>query len=134
VYYSEFVAREGYAGALTTSYPRYNEIVNQASREADITVVYIHFGEEGKVEANKSQKLIAHMLIDAGADIVIGSHPHVLQEIEQYKEGIIFYSLGNFIFDQGGTYNRDSVLVQFTLDKQGNGKFEKQFLYQSNQQ
>ena len=123
-FYSELAARTEYAGALTTSYPRYNEIVNQASREADITVVYIHFGEENEGEANESQKLIAHMLIDAGADIVIGSHPHVLQEIEQYKEGIIFYSLGNFIFDQGGTYNRDSVLVQFTLDKQGNGKFE----------
>ena len=52
------------------------------------------------MRANEEQKRLGKMFIDAGADIVVGHHPHVVQELEQYKNGWIVYSLGNFIFDQ----------------------------------
>jgi poly-gamma-glutamate synthesis protein (capsule biosynthesis protein) len=50
--------------------------------------------------SNHIQKDLAHKFIDAGADLIIGSHPHVVQEVGLYKNKLIFYSLGNFIFDQ----------------------------------
>ena len=66
----------------------------------DIVVVSIHAGEEYSKEPTIFQKNFAKDAIDAGADLVIGHHPHVTQPVEQYKNGWIAYSLGNFIFDQ----------------------------------
>jgi poly-gamma-glutamate synthesis protein (capsule biosynthesis protein) len=51
-------------------------------------------------EPNEYQKKVARLAVDAGADLVVGSHPHVMQTLGQYKEKYIIYSLGNFIFDQ----------------------------------
>ena len=65
-----------------------------------ITIVYIHWGDEYKLTNNKRQQTLAHDFIDSGADVIIGHHPHVVQNIEIYKNKLIFYSLGNFIFDQ----------------------------------
>lgn len=72
----------------------------RALHDKAIIVPFVHWGDEYKINNNKSQENLAHELIDAGADVVIGSHPHVVQNIEKYKDKIIFYSLGNFIFDQ----------------------------------
>ncbi|MBI5221141.1 MAG: CapA family protein [Candidatus Liptonbacteria bacterium] len=63
-------------------------------------VVLIHWGEEYQLQANQIQQNIAHALINAGADTVVGHHPHVVENIEVYRGRPIFYSLGNFIFDQ----------------------------------
>ena len=60
----------------------------------------------------------------ANADIVIGSHPHVLQPVEKYKDGIIFYSMGNFVFDQGWSRTKDSMVLNYFVDKDGNLSFE----------
>jgi len=64
------------------------------------------------------KKNIAHEFVDAGADLVIGSHPHVIQGVEIYKDKAIFYSLGNFIFDQiqNGTKEGLTVGVKFGED------------------
>ncbi len=70
------------------------------SRAVDLLFVSLHWGEEYKEVPSAKQKEIAKKLIDAGADVIIGHHPHVVQEFEEYKNGLIFYSLGNFIFDQ----------------------------------
>lgn len=51
-------------------------------------------------DASKKQIDLAHLMIDSGADLIIGGHPHVIQNIEKYDNKLIFYSLGNFIFDQ----------------------------------
>lgn len=75
--------------------------VKELSGLYDIVVVLLHFGDEYQTKASETQKRIARMLVDAGADIVVGHHPHVAQEVERYKNGWIAYSLGNFIFDQG---------------------------------
>lgn len=71
-----------------------------AAEPVTTTIVSIHWGDEYKLVANKRQKTLAHDFVDAGADVVIGHHPHVVQNIELYKDRPIFYSLGNFIFDQ----------------------------------
>jgi len=67
---------------------------------ADIKIVSMHIGEEYQKKSNQEQQSFAQAAIDAGADLVIGHHPHVVQEIEKYKDKFIFYSLGNFVFDQ----------------------------------
>lgn len=71
-----------------------------AKTQADLTVVFMHWGVEYEQASRKNQQTLAHKIIDAGADVLIGSHPHVVQEMEIYKSKPIFYSLGNFIFDQ----------------------------------
>jgi len=63
-------------------------------------VVILHWGNEYKLKSSSAQRELAHQIIQAGADLIIGSHPHVVQEIEEYQNRLIFYSLGNFIFDQ----------------------------------
>lgn len=78
------------------------KLIKNVRREnsSDFVIVFIHWGEEYKPTSNAAQKELAHLMIDGGADLVIGSHPHVVEEIEQHKGKLIFYSLGNFIFDQ----------------------------------
>lgn len=76
------------------------EAVEDAKSRAKFLIINIHWGEEYKPNSNKSQQNLAHQLIDWGADAIIGHHPHVVQEVEVYKDKYIFYSLGNFIFDQ----------------------------------
>lgn len=72
----------------------------QAQSSADHVIVYMHWGPEYKYRPPDNIVEEAHWLIDHGADIVIGGHPHWVQGIEQYKNKPIVYSLGNFIFDQ----------------------------------
>ncbi|OHA85418.1 MAG: hypothetical protein A2591_02980 [Candidatus Yonathbacteria bacterium RIFOXYD1_FULL_52_36] len=67
---------------------------------ADLVVVSYHWGEEYQTHRNEWQADIAHQTVDAGALLVIGHHPHVVQEVEMYNGGVIAYSLGNFVFDQ----------------------------------
>lgn len=74
--------------------------VRLAREQADYVVVFMHWGDEYKEVHNATQEKLAHALIDAGADAVIGAHPHVVQDSETYAGKPIYYSLGNFIFDQ----------------------------------
>lgn len=66
----------------------------------EFLIVIVHWGEEYQHTPLISQKKLAHKVIEAGANLIIGSHSHIVQEIEEYKGRLIFYSLGNFIFDQ----------------------------------
>jgi gamma-polyglutamate biosynthesis protein CapA len=68
--------------------------------ESDVQIAYVHWGDEYEPEHNTAQERLAHDLIDRGVDAVVGHHPHVVQDIEIYDGKPIFYSLGNFIFDQ----------------------------------
>ena len=74
--------------------------IKSIKERSDFVVVYSHWGSEYQTEASGSQRKKAHEFIDAGADIVLGSHPHVVQPMEIYNNKAIFYSLGNFLFDQ----------------------------------
>ena len=73
--------------------------VRESLEVSDIQVVSLHWGEEYE-SFNQRQETLAHRLIDEGVDIVVGHHPHVVQDVAWYNGGVIFYSLGNFIFDQ----------------------------------
>ena len=72
----------------------------EATRASDLQVVFVHWGEEYALTASQAQRSLAHTLVDLGADAVIGHHPHVVQDVEVYRNAPVFYSLGNFIFDQ----------------------------------
>lgn len=72
------------------------------SAAADAVVVLVHWGEEYAPAPQPWQRALAHRWIDAGADAVLGHHPHVVQEVEEYRERFVAYSLGNFLFDQEG--------------------------------
>ncbi len=76
------------------------EKIRLAKQECDYVFVMVHWGKEHTDVLTDYQPLMAHKFIDAGADAVIGSHPHVLQGIEMYQDKPIFYSLGNFIFNR----------------------------------
>ncbi|PIR86025.1 hypothetical protein COU14_01270 [Candidatus Kaiserbacteria bacterium CG10_big_fil_rev_8_21_14_0_10_44_10] len=78
---------------------------------ADLTVAYIHWGTEYEPVNDDAQESLAHDLIDSGFDLVVGHHPHVVQNVERYKDGLIFYSLGNFVFDQYWTPEVQEGLV-----------------------
>jgi len=73
--------------------------LRQASRQADLVIAALHGGSIFQDEPTLRMIKQAHWAVDHGADIVIGHHPHVTQGIERYKEGLIAYSLGNFLFD-----------------------------------
>ena len=86
------------------------------SGQADIVVISLHWGVEYETASNAAQQRIAHQLIDAGADLIIGHHPHVPQEFETYKNGYIVYSLGNFVFDQNFSADtRRGLMLKVTL-------------------
>jgi poly-gamma-glutamate synthesis protein (capsule biosynthesis protein) len=92
--------------------------VAAARREADLVIVLLHSGYEGVQVPNKIQRQAAHAAIDAGAVLVIGSHPHVLQGVERYGNGVIAYSLGNFVFD--GLYGRsETAILHVTMGREG---------------
>ncbi|HXK36004.1 MAG TPA: CapA family protein [Candidatus Paceibacterota bacterium] len=92
-------AAERYAGVHCYAAARMQEDITAARSVADIVVVSFHAGEEYQPHT-AAQERIYRAAIDAGADLVIGHHPHVVQDVERYGGGWIAYSLGNFIFDQ----------------------------------
>lgn len=97
------------------------EDIDKIKNEADLVSVYFHWGKERSNYPNQTQIDFAHFAIDSGADLVIGSHPHVVQGIEKYKDKYIAYSLGNFCF--GGNknpYDKDSFIYQQTFNFEGN--------------
>lgn len=93
-----------------------NVIGSVKSLGAQLVIVSIHWGEEKATAPNDTQTELAHKAIDAGADLVLGTHPHVLQGIEKYNGKYIAYSLGNFCF--GGNNNpadKDTVIYRQTF-------------------
>lgn len=73
--------------------------IAEARAKADVVILYTHWGTE-YVPVTEKMKHLAREFVDAGVDLIIGSHPHVVQETEVYQGKTIYYSLGNFIFDQ----------------------------------
>lgn len=109
-----------YNYATGPSFEKVVENVRQSREQSDYVIVYAHWGQEYELEANTTQEDKAHQFIDAGADIIIGSHPHVVQQLEIYRGKLIVYSLGNFIFDQyfsKDVKERLAIGVSITNDK-----------------
>ncbi|MGE5372321.1 MAG: CapA family protein [Solirubrobacterales bacterium] len=96
--------------------------VRQARRKADLVIVMYHWGDEFTPKPTRLQRQLARNAIDAGADLVLGSHPHVLQPMETYRGRPIVYSLGNFVFDHKGEAQRTSTIFSCELTRAGAGK------------
>ncbi len=119
------VAFLGYTNLLPRSYGEQDSVpatsyldeeimkhdIETAKTLADIVVVSFHWGDEYKTKHNDFQERVAHEAIDAGASLVVGHHPHVIEEVEGYHGGYIAYSLGNFIFDQNFSEDTGKGLV-----------------------
>jgi poly-gamma-glutamate synthesis protein (capsule biosynthesis protein) len=118
---------------LVTSLVTFNEFIAEGSDAAfadtlqaisaraqdSFVIVFAHWGDE-YVPASERQKEWAHAFVDAGAHLVVGAHPHVVQEREEYKGVPIYYSLGNFIFDQYFQEEvRNGLALEVTLSKNG---------------
>ena len=85
--------------------------VKNAREKADVVVVSLHWGNEYETTQNPAQEKVSKALIDAGAQLIIGHHPHVIQPVEEYGGGYIAYSLGNFVFDQNSTQDTKTGLA-----------------------
>lgn len=99
------------------------ESISKVRNEVDTIILLWHWGEEYQTKFHLREQKLAHTLIDAGADIIVGHHPHVVQETEEYNGGYIAYSLGNFVFDQNFSEDtRRGLTLKITLR---NGKIFK---------
>ena len=97
--------------------------IRQYKQNGALIVMNIHWGVEGNKTCNRSQIKVAHFLIDAGVDLVIGHHPHVPQGIERYNGHYIIYSLGNFSFGGNAKANKPETFIlraMFGKDNTGN--------------
>ncbi|MDR0906677.1 MAG: CapA family protein [Oscillospiraceae bacterium] len=105
------------AGQLVTKDPKnlgiLEENIKAARETCDFIIVYLHWGIERDSRPNATQKNTAHALIDLGVDVVIGSHPHIIQSFEYYNGKPIIYSLGNFIFN---SRNPQTAFAEITID------------------
>ena len=117
----DWYATETTPGIMTTyeGTDRFGMMKDEITRlkeeeKCDIVCVYVHFGKEKTYELTSNQPVIAHGYIDAGADLVIGSHAHNLQGIEIYKDAPIYYNLGNFLF---GNYRVDTMVVNVEINE-----------------
>ena len=74
--------------------------IGTAKQNSDLVIVSFHWGIEYTTQPKPRQKELAHLAIDSGADLIVGNHPHWIQPVEVYKDKLIVYSHGNFVFDQ----------------------------------
>ena len=93
------------------------EDIAKARGEVDVLMVAMHWGEEYTHEPTAEQRRLAQLLADLGVDIIIGSHPHVVQPIEWIDDTLCIYSLGNLISAQDGTFKRVGLLAGVTITK-----------------
>lgn len=101
------------------------ENIRNIRSQSDVLVVYTHWGVEYQARSNMNIQNLGHQFIDAGADLVIGSHPHVVQEKEKYKGRMIYYSLGNFVFDQYfSPETKKGLAVEVNIDPDNKMEFK----------
>ena len=110
-------AAEGRAGVAWADPLRMQAGIESVRTSADLVVVLLHSGYEYINTPSPPQQFAARLAIEAGADLVIGHHAHVLQGVEFYRDGVIVYGLGNFAFDDGGI--RESGLMNIWVNTEG---------------
>ncbi|MBU2025318.1 MAG: CapA family protein [Patescibacteria group bacterium] len=107
------------------------EDIEFLNERADLVVVYAHWDREYKKSPSGETRILAREFISRGADLVIGSHPHVIGEKENYQGKMIYYSLGNFIFDQYfSPETRRGLVVEVTIGREDQSmEFEEQEIF-----
>lgn len=86
--------------------------IRDAKRQADVVVVLPQWGIEYAPQPEPYQRDWAREFINAGATLVVGNHPHIIQPVEEFENGAVFYALGNFVFDQKQDYRREGVVLE----------------------
>ncbi len=103
----------------SVSAERVREGIAAARPDAGVVIILFHWGREYTDQPDSRQIKLAHLAIDAGADLVAGSHPHWIQSLEVYRGKLIVYSLGNFIFDQEWSLpTKQGIAGRFTFYQQ----------------
>ncbi|MFH1602098.1 MAG: CapA family protein [Candidatus Shapirobacteria bacterium] len=93
--------------------------ISKISSQVDWLIINFHWGQEYQDSPNSRQRELAYLAVESGADIVVGHHPHVVQALEYYRKRPVFYSLGNFVFDQLWSEDtRKGALGKITLTKE----------------
>jgi poly-gamma-glutamate synthesis protein (capsule biosynthesis protein) len=105
--------------ATTTDRERVASTVKEARSRGDFAVVSFHWGIELATSPNEEQRRLAHLAVDSGADLVIGHHPHVVQGFEVYKNRLIAYSLGNYVFSPPREISSKTLTLVALLGKDG---------------
>ena len=117
-----FLGYQGWSNTKELKDKISSDIDNAHKNGSQIICVMFHWGEERKYYSNSIQEDLAHYTIDSGADIVVGSHPHVIQGIENYNGKTIVYSLGNFTFGANkNPKDKDTFIYQQTFKVTPNG-------------
>lgn len=117
---ADFVATDSRSGAaFSLDVGDMKRAVRSAHKRADYVVVSFHWGVEKAYSPSERQVKFGRAAIDAGADVVLAHHPHVLQGVEFYEGGMIAYSLGNFVFSPGSAAGRDTMILSFALSPDG---------------
>lgn len=125
--YNEFMPRsfEADADAPGTAWSEDEQVADDIRRaraeyRADLVIPIMHWGWENERTANARQRQLAHLMVDAGADAVIGGHPHVTQDVETYRGKPIVYSVGNFLIDAlDNEAQTHGWMVKLSLDRKG---------------
>lgn len=91
--------------------------ITKLKEKADWVILSLHWGNEFINRPSLDQIRLGRHLVDCGADLIIGHHPHVLQGIERYRDGIIAYSLGNFVSDMWQSRMKESMIFECTLSE-----------------
>lgn len=115
----EFWATDTSAGTYFPYRQFFFPQIRKLKQENDLVLVSFHWGEELRTTPKDYQKDLAHRTIDAGADLVLGHHPHVVQGLEVYHNRLIAYSLGNFVFGSYSARATRSMLLEITLGTSG---------------
>lgn len=114
---ASWAAGDNHPGVFSTYDPTLPlEEIKKADALVDYLVVYVHWGVERETEPKEYQRTMGKQYVDAGADMVIGSHPHVLQPLEYYQDKPIMYSLGNFVF---GSSIPNTELLKIVIGEDG---------------
>lgn len=102
VFPEEHYATDDSSGTAQGVFDNIKSDIKNINKHSDIIIVSFHWGKEQMKYPKEYQVRLAHLAIDNGANLVVGHHPHVIQGVEKYKNGLIFYSLGNFAFGSFG--------------------------------
>jgi poly-gamma-glutamate synthesis protein (capsule biosynthesis protein) len=107
----------GHPGTIPPMPGILKQAITRAKGMSDLVVVFAHFGKEYELKPNERQMTLARLMVDAGADAVVGHHTHVLQATERYKGKFIVYGLGNFLFDLKRPITHPSLALRLRLEK-----------------
>lgn len=118
------IAKNEKSGIAQFSLKKALRSIKAAREKADLVVVSMHWGIDYETNPVPQHMECARQMIDAGAVLIIGHHPHVIQPIERYMNGLIIYSLGNFVFDDSLEGTDISLMFNFTLSDEGIEKYE----------